>query len=246
MSQPQPQTPWNEPPPPGRGRFFLWIGLLVAGAIGVWLLFQLFPGQTFDEWDRANLIWALVLLTALSTAVLTARQFKLRETARNIAIWGGIVVVLIVGYTYQDELGTVWRRVKGEFAPNSAVETGANVIALTEQDGHFYVFGDVGGTQVKFLIDTGASDIVLSPDDARRAGIPVDSLTFVTAFETANGIGEGARVTLDAVSVGPIHLTRVDAFVNRAPMRTSLLGMSFLRRLDGFEFQGRRLLLKWH
>lgn len=242
MSSDEPHGPGQ----PGPSRLYLWIALLVAGAIGVWLMFQLFPGQTFDEWDRANLIWALVLLTALSTAVLTARQFKWRETARNIAIWGGVVVVLVIGYTYQDELGTVWRRVKGEFVPGSAIETGANVVTLTEQDGHFYVFGDVGGTQVKFLIDTGASDVVLSPDDARRAGIDVDSLTFVAQFETANGIGEGARVTLDNLAVGPIRLRRVDAFVNRAPMRTSLLGMSFLRRLDGFEFQGRRLLLKWH
>jgi aspartyl protease family protein len=247
MPAPQPQNPWNDPPPPGRGRILLWIALLAAGALGLAVLFWLFPGQTLGDWQWARLIWLVVLLAAISTAVLSARQFRLRETARNIALWAGVVVVLAIGYAYQDELGDVWRRVKAEFLPGSAVETAANVITLTEHDdGSFYVLAEVNGTQVKFLVDTGATDVVLSPNDARRAGIDMAALDFDLGFETANGTVRGARVQLDRLSVGPIRLTAMPAVVNQAEMRTSLLGMTFLRRLDGFTFQGRKLILRWH
>jgi aspartyl protease family protein len=241
--------PWNRDPDdgPSQRRFYLWIAVLVAGAVGLWLLFWLFPGQTFGDWDWANLIWLVVLLAAVSTWVLSARQVKWRETARNIGLWLGVVAVLAVGYAFQDELGTVWQRVRGELVPGSAVEVAPHVMAINEdRDGSFMVYGEVNGTQVKFLIDTGASDVVLSPADARRAGIDVDALTFDMPFVTANGTVAGARVRLATLTVGSIRLTDVPAIVNRAEMDGSLLGMSFLRRLDGFEFRGRQMLLKWH
>jgi aspartyl protease family protein len=237
------QGPWNNRP---QGpRFILWLVLLVAGAAGVWFLFQLFPGQTYTDWDWANLIWLLVILAAASTAVLSARRFKLGEVARNVGIWAGVVLVLVLGYTFQDEVGGVWRRVQAEFLPGSGVETADRILTITENsDGGFYVFADVNGTQVKFLIDTGASDVILSPDDAERVGIDVSSLSYDRGFETANGIGEGAPVKLASIAVGSIHFRDMPAYVTRADMRTSLLGMTFLRRLESFEFRGRKMLLK--
>jgi aspartyl protease family protein len=248
VPQHKPQTPWDdEPPPPSRGRIILWIALLAAGALALAGLFWLFPSQQLGDWGWARLTWAVVLLAAISTAVLTARRFQLRETARNIALWLGVVVVLAVGYTYQDDLGDVWRRVKGEFVPSSAVETGANSITLTQhEDGHFYVLADVNGAQVRFLIDTGASGVVLSPTDARRVGIDMAALEYDRGFETANGTGMGANVRLASLAVGPIRVTGMPAYVNQADMSSSLLGMAFLRRLDGFEFRGRKLILHWH
>jgi aspartyl protease family protein len=242
--------PWNRDPddePPSQRRFWLWIAVLAAGAIGLWLLFGLFPGQPLRDWDWANLIWLVGLLTAASTWVLASRRMEWRETMRNIGLWLGVVAVLAVGYVYQDDLALVWQRVRGELVPGAPVEVAPHVMAISEdRDGGFSAYGEVNGTQVKFLIDTGASEIVLSPGDARRIGIDVDALTFDMPFVTANGPVAGARVRLASLTVGAIRLTDVPAIVNRAEMDGSLLGMSFLRRLDGFEIRGRRMLLKWH
>jgi aspartyl protease family protein len=115
---------------------------------------------------------------------------------------------------------------------------------MADRDGSFTVYGDVQGTQVKFIVDTGASEIILSPADARRAGIDVERLNFDMPFETANGTVAGARVRLGSLTIGSIHFTDVPVIVNRAEMNGSLLGMTFLRRLDGFEIRGRQLLLR--
>ncbi len=97
---------------------------------------------------------------------------------------------------------------------------------------------------MRFLIDTGASDIVLAPEDARRIGIDMGALTYSRSYQTANGLGEGAPLRIDSLRMGPIWLTDVPASVNRAPMDTSLLGMSFLRQIGSFEIEGRRMRLK--
>jgi aspartyl protease family protein len=98
---------------------------------------------------------------------------------------------------------------------------------------------------VRFLIDTGASDIVLTPEDATRAGYDIASLDYGHLFATANGVGHGASSTLDRLAVGPLSLTNVAISINRTPMQASLLGMTFLTRLEAYEFRGGRLFLRW-
>jgi aspartyl protease family protein len=130
--------------------------------------------------------------------------------------------------------------------PGYAVATEPGVLVLSESaDGHFHVFGEVNGARVSFLIDTGASDIVLSPADARRAGIDIEALNFDRIYQTANGLGRGATATLDTLSIGPIALSDVRVSVNQAEMRQSLLGMTFLKRLAAFRIEGNRLYLHW-
>jgi aspartyl protease family protein len=98
---------------------------------------------------------------------------------------------------------------------------------------------------VRFLVDTGASDIVLSPGDARRAGIEPESLKYDRPYATANGVGYGASVTLDRLEIGAISLSNVRVSVQQAEMGTSLLGMTFLRRLKSYAVQDRKLVLRW-
>jgi len=93
----------------------------------------------------------------------------------------------------------------------------------------------VDGEPVRFLVDTGASDVVLSPADARRIGFDPAQMSFTRTYNTANGLVQGAPVRLGAVEVGPIRIEDVRASVNGADMRRSLLGMSFLSRLGGYE-----------
>jgi aspartyl protease family protein len=127
------------------------------------------------------------------------------------------------------------------------VSISGNELALSESaDGHFYVMGEANGTRIRFLIDTGASDIVLSPSDAARLGIDVTALDFSRAYQTANGLGQGASYRLDNLAIGPIALMDVPVSINRSEMSSSLLGMSFLKQMASFEIRDRHLYLRAH
>lgn len=240
--------PWGHdaPPPGGRMRFLLWLAVVAAGALGLWLLFRAYP-QSHNDWQWGRIVWLVAILALASTGILAARRFTAREVFRNIAIWIGVVAALAIGYAYREELTSVASRVQTEFAGSSGVQTGEHELTLTKsENGSFYVWGEVNGARVRFLVDTGASDVALSPDDARRAGIDMASLRYERSYETANGQVGGAPITIEYLTVGPIHMAKVPGSVNRAEMRTSLLGLEFLRRLDGFEIRGDRMVLRWH
>jgi aspartyl protease family protein len=248
------EGPWGAPKPPpnpaplsrenARTRLLVWIALILAGALGLWELARLFP-DSIAKFDSPNLGYMVVLLVVISAGLVFGRRFTARETFRNIALWTGVAAVLVLGYTYQDELSGIGSRVASEFLPGEPVMVGPNTMALTESDGGFVVFGEANGTRLKFLVDTGASDIVLSPADARRIGLDPASLQFSREYETANGPGLGAPTTLASLSVGPIRLANVAVTVNRADMQSSLLGLAFLKRMKSFEIRGRKLYLRW-
>jgi aspartyl protease family protein len=97
-------------------------------------------------------------------------------------------------------------------------------------DGHFYVTADVNGESIRFVVDTGASDIVLTQADATRAGFDVTELSYFGQARTANGLVDTAPVTLDSVGFGGFLDEGVSAVVNAGDLDTSLLGMSYLSR----------------
>jgi aspartyl protease family protein len=246
---PRPENPWSddEPPPENASlRFVIWLGVLLLLGLGVWQLSELFPGQLSSDWEQGRLIWLMILLAMISGGVVFARRVNVKETVRNIAIWVAIAAGLLVAVSFRDEIGDVTARVQAELVPGYAIESGEHEMVLTESDGgSFYIFGEANGVRVRFLIDTGASDTVLSPADAQAIGIDLNALDFSRVYSTANGMGRGASYTLDELSVGPISISPMPVSVNGAEMNTSLLGMTFLRRFRSFEIQGRRLILRY-
>ena len=135
-------------------------------------------------------------------------------------------------------------RVVGALDPAQGVESAGAVTYHANRSGHFVIAAEVEGEPVLFLVDTGASDVVLSPADAARLGFDLNTLDYSNRYRTANGIGQGAPVVLAQVALGPIRLDDVQASVNLAAMDVSLLGMSFLSRLAGYEVAGERLTLR--
>ena len=92
----------------------------------------------------------------------------------------------------------------------------------------------MNGGRVTFMVDTGATDVVLAPDDAQRIGIDPATLVFDQFAQTANGTVSGAAIRLDNLVIGSIEMNRLPATVNGADMSESLLGMEFLGRLRGW------------
>jgi len=130
-------------------------------------------------------------------------------------------------------------------APARATTPSRTLTIAAGRGGHFLVDARVEGTPIRFLVDTGATGVVLSPSDARRIGLRVRDRDYTREAHTANGIVRTAPVRLSDIRIGPLTVRGVEATVNERPMGISLLGMTFLSRLDGYEVVGDRLILRW-
>lgn len=122
--------------------------------------------------------------------------------------------------------------------------TGSAAQITKSADGHYWAQANVNGRWVRFLVDTGASAVALTGDDARRLGIDVDALSYERPVITANGEAKAALVTLDHIAVAGARVDEVQALVVREGLQTSLLGMSFLGRLSRFEATKTALILR--
>jgi aspartyl protease family protein len=171
--------------------------------------------------------------------------------ARDAVTWLALGLGLVTLYAYKDDLMPIAARVVGELLPGSAMTVEQSSGGLTEVkirkrlDGHFTANTKVNGKTISMIVDTGASSIVLRPEDAKKAGIDVKKLTFRVPVLTANGRTTAARVRLEKVSIGPLDREGVDALVApQGALTQSLLGMSFLSRLRSYEFSGDFLTLR--
>ena len=143
------------------------------------------------------------------------------------------------------ELSEIMYRVGGELIPGLAVPSGPDEVIVTRgKNGHFFINGRANGKLIRFMVDTGATRIMLSPGGASQIGIDPDDLNFTQRYLTANGIGLGAPYTLKSFSIGPLEFKNVEVSINKAEMSNSLLGMSFLEKLQSFEFRSDKLYLR--
>jgi aspartyl protease family protein len=130
-------------------------------------------------------------------------------------------------------------------AGRTSVDDAWEYVVEAEANGHFVIDATVDGVPITFLVDTGASDIVLTLDDARQLGFLPHTLDFSQRFRTANGEVRGAPVRLRELRIGQFSLYDQDASVNEAPLAISLLGMRFLDQLNSYQVEDGRLILRW-
>jgi len=124
------------------------------------------------------------------------------------------------------------------------MSTGEGLIVQRNRDGHFWLRASFDGVPLLLMVDTGASNIVLSPDDAKKIGLRSNQLDFSGRADTANGSVSFARATVTSVGVGDQMFFDVPITVNGAEMQGSLLGMTLLDRFASVEFRGDTLILR--
>jgi aspartyl protease family protein len=231
---------------------FLAAGLLVVSLV-LYVLTgdgDTIAGLPRDDFMRLGAPLSILIFLMAGVSRLTAG--KAAEALKALGSWMAIGLVLVALYAYRSELGEVRDRVVQELQPGS-VQTvtpgthgrGTIVKIRKTGDGHFVARTQVNGRRVSMIVDTGASTVVLRPEDARRAGILLGSLDYTIPVETANGRAFAARIKLDRVSVGELTLEKVEALVTKpGALQQSLLGMSFLSRLRSYEFSGNQLLMR--
>jgi len=225
----------------------LWILLLLIG-IGLLVLVLRHDAGTvagFETGDFASLVYKIALLIFIGGAVLALFRERIGEAFQAAVFWVVIGLFLAVGYTYRHDLREIGDRVLSELLPGRAATRGSAVEIARGRRGDFQVVAEINGARVATVYDTGASAVVLTQEAAKAAGLPLDFLNYSVPVETANGRTQAAPVTLDRITIGSIQERSVPALIARpGQLRTSLLGMSFLNRLQSSEVRGDRLLLR--
>ncbi|HLD77108.1 MAG TPA: TIGR02281 family clan AA aspartic protease [Rickettsiales bacterium] len=201
--------------------------------------------RNLTDSEQQSLVYSLILLTVLLGSVVLRRDFKFSQALKYFAIWGVVAFVGIVLYSYRFEFSSFKNRILGEVNPASARLDGeGRLVVNISQDGHFYLDTKINNQSVRFMIDTGASDIVLNINDAKKVGIDSQNLVFDKRYHTANGVVLGASIRLKEIEIAGVKFYDVRASVNSADLGVSLLGMEFLRQFRRYEFYQDKLMLE--
>ncbi|KQB98548.1 aspartyl protease [Loktanella sp. 1ANDIMAR09] len=187
--------------------------------------------------DQIMQLTYLVLLGAAvgGSAIVVGRK-NMGKMAQQAAIWALIFIGVIGAYG-------LWEDISNNVNPRQTILSESAIAVPRSNDGHYHLTLDVNGTAVDFVIDTGASQVVLSQRDAARIGIDANSLNYSGAASTANGVVRTAPVMLDHVRLGAITDRNVPAVVNGGEMDNSLLGMTYLGLYNRIEIANGELVL---
>ena len=190
-----------------------------------------------SDMDIAQLMFLSLLGGALVWGLVRNREFGLKKLLTGATSWAVIFAVVIIA-------AGLWEDIRRHDLPRqSVIASEGRIVVPRSRDGHYYLTLRINDTPVRFVVDTGASDIVLSHSDAERVGLDLADLAYVGRARTANGEVRTAPVRLDTIEAGSIADRNVPAWVNSGDMDDSLLGMSYLQRWDSIEIRGGELVL---
>ena len=202
-------------------------------------------GGALSSRDFSSLAYKIGLVVFIAGTVLTLFRERFAQAVTAAMLWMAVGVLLVVGYSYRFELHQVADRVLAELVPGRVVSQGRSVAVARTSGGDFAINAQINGAHIAMVLDTGASSVVLTRDDAKAAGLPIEVLDYTVNIDTANGRTRAAPVTLDRIAVGNLVERSVDALVAQpGQLKTSLLGMSFLNRLQSWEVRGDHLILR--
>ena len=194
--------------------------------------------------DLSQIVYLVILILIMSYGMINRKEMSLKKIVKYFLIWSLIGLIIIALYAYRFEFNNFKERISGEINPTSAQlnQQGQLIINISD-DSHFYVKMLINKKPILFMVDTGASDIVLNLQDALKIGVNPKNLIFNRQFQTANGRVLGASIILKEVEISGIKFKDVKASVTNGEMGVNLLGMSFLRRFGKYEFYQDRLIL---
>ena len=190
-----------------------------------------------NETDFGRLAYLGLLGAVLVVWFISQNRQSLGKLAQQAVAWGLIFlgVIAVIG---------LWDDIRQTVLPRQSIVQGDNTVDLPRaRDGHFYLTLMVNDVAIDFMVDTGASQLVLTRQDARKVGINDDDLAFTGRAMTANGEVRTASVKLAKITLGSITDRNVRAWVNKGELEQSLLGMSYLQRWSKIEITSQNLRL---
>lgn len=195
--------------------------------------------------DVGSLVLKIALVIFAGGLVLVLFREKLSKALEATLFWVVIGLLLVVGYTYRFELRDVTDRVIAELMPGHVTGRGRSVEVVRGNGSDFAVAAHINGVKIPMVLDTGASSVVLTQEAAKVAGLPIEVLNYTINVDTANGRTRAASVTLDRLAIGGLTERSVPALVAQpGQLKTNLLGMTFLNRLQSWEVRGDKLRMR--
>jgi aspartyl protease family protein len=195
--------------------------------------------------DFASLLVNVAWLVLISGVLIVLFRDRITKALEAAVLWIVIALLLMLGYTYRFQLHDIADQVMAELVPGRIADSGRTVALARAQSSDFQITTDVNGHSIPMILDTGASSVVLTNEAAKAVGLPVEVIKYTVNIATANGHTKAAEVTLDRVAVGSIVERAVPALIAQpGQLKTSLLGMSFLNRLQSWEVRGDKLVLR--
>jgi len=183
----------------------------------------------------ANLGFLGLMGLVITGSYLISQRSNMGKVAQQASIWALIFVGVIAAVG-------LWGDISQNIAPRQSVD-GGQITVPRSGDGHYYLTLDINGQPVNFVVDTGASQVVLTQNDAERVGLNPDDLRYLGTANTANGVVRTAAITLDSIALGDIRDQQFRAVVNGGPMEQSLLGMTYLSGFDSIAISNNELVL---
>ncbi|WP_294609815.1 retropepsin-like aspartic protease family protein [Roseovarius sp.] len=189
-----------------------------------------------ENFDYARLTYLVILAAAVLFWFVAQNRASLGKLMQQALIWGLIFLgaIAVVG---------LWDDIRQTVRPMQTTVADGRIELPRAPDGHYYLNADVNGQPVRFVIDTGASQVVLSQADAEKIGIDTTRLAYLGRAYTANGMVRTAPVRLETVAVGAMIHKDVRAVVNEGNLEQSLLGMSYLQRYSSIEITNGAMVL---
>lgn len=219
------------------------LAFFIFGFFLIGLLFWKFPYVLESKDNVASVIWSVILLCALIPA--GVHHLGSAQALKYAATWMGIILVILVGYSFHEDLSAVGKRLKENLIPSSAsLNEDGSVSFRRALNGHFMINASVNQIPIHFMVDTGATQVSLTLSDAKRLGVDIEKLSYTIPLQTANGLVYGAPITIDELKIDTIRVQNISATVSKNLGDHSLLGMSFIKKLKGFKIEGSRLTLE--
>lgn len=244
-SQYKPSQAWKRavespraPAPMEQPKFMRLLVFLVGMAL---LLFGLSLAIPLSGGLDPYLARGVIIAVIFGGAAAFWSRASLWKIAKVAGLWAVIISGISVFYLYRSDFAA---RFMTSLDPAGVTSTDEGLVVRRARDGHFWLRARINGVPLLMMVDTGASNVVLSPEDAAKAGFSASNLTFDRVAQTANGEVKFAGATAGRFSIGAATFFDVPITVNGADMSGSLLGMSVLDRFASIEFRGNSMILR--
>lgn len=191
----------------------------------------------FSGDDFGNLIYLVLMGGVIAAWFFIQNRDGLNRTLQQMAVWALIFIGVIAAYG-------MWSDIRQTVTPRQSVIQDAGQIELPRgRDGHYYVTLDVNGTPIRFVVDTGATSVVLRKEDAAAVGIDLNDLAYLSKAMTANGMVRIASTRVDSIGLPGATERNFRVDVNEGQMSQSLLGMTYLQTFSRLEIAGGTMIL---
>lgn len=187
--------------------------------------------------DFGNLIYLVLLGSVIAFWFFTSARHSMNKVLQQMAVWALIFIGVIAAYG-------MWGDIRSTVMPaQSVLQDGAKIELPRARDGHYYAVANVNSVPIRFVVDTGATGVVLRKADAQAAGIDPGSLAFLNEAMTANGPVRIATVRTESFGFEGAEIPGFRVDVNEGQMSQSLMGMRYLQTFEKIEISGGMLVL---